>query len=520
MALNESDFAERLEAQWRANAEADGVDTREIEAEVGQIRLLMRSSGEFFINFFLAETLDLPVPQFHSDIWALLTDLEKERVLLAIPRDHAKTTLAKLVVIWYWLFTSQRFCVYLSNTAPIAKGACRDIMRFLDHPNFINVFGRIKMIKSSENEGLWIFDMPRAGLPPKRCMLRGLGQGQQMRGINIDNQRPDIAVVDDVEDNENTDSPQQQKKLDKWMFGPFLKALARKKKILWLGNMLAKTSLLARLSRNPRWNPVVFGCLVKDSATGQLRPLWPGKWTVEALKDDFQEYKDNSLVETWMCEMMNMPGHGLNGFNAEQINYAPAPTPSDVLAAWITIDPAFGLSKYNDETAICLHVLPRVGVPTTVVCVHGHMDEETIFSTALGLAYTWNAWTWGIEAVAAQKVLITLFQVYSVLQGLTGAIEIVPMEAGRGAPKIARMRAFVNLMAKGEWALSEGDVDITSQILSLDLTKEDQQDDIVDSAAYGPMMAEQYMPLIQSQMERKPVEEMAVIQQGIEVTNA
>src|SRR3546814_6718249 len=85
-------------------------------------------------------------------------------------------------------------------------------------------------------------------------MLRAVGAGQQMRGINIDNQRPDMAVVDDVEDNENTESELLQKQLDRWIFGPFLKALARRKKVIWLGNMLQKTSLIARLSKRPHWN--------------------------------------------------------------------------------------------------------------------------------------------------------------------------------------------------------------------------------------------------------------------------
>jgi hypothetical protein len=295
----------------------DGVATENVDVDLQQVRLLLKTDAEFFIEFFLAEQLDMPVPEFHKEIWTKLTDQEKERVLLAIPRDHAKTTLAKLIVVWYWLFTSHRFAVYLSNTAPIAKGACRDIMAFLQTPNYIEVFGRIRMVKSSENEGLWLFDLPMPNGQSKRCALRAVGQGQQMRGINIDNQRPDIAVVDDVEDNENTESELQQKKLDRWMFGPFLKALARKKKILWLGNMLTKTSLLARLSRNPRWNPVVFGCLVKDAVTGALLPLWSGKWSVPALKEDFKEYRDLGLVESWMCEMMNMPGHGENGFTAE-----------------------------------------------------------------------------------------------------------------------------------------------------------------------------------------------------------
>lgn len=494
----QEEFVDRLEAQWRANAEATGVETQELEGEIILIRKMMKQDAEFFIEFFLTDQLDMAVPEFHKEIWGLLTDTEKERILLAIPRDHAKTTLAKLVVIWYWLHTKHRFCVYLSNTAPIAKGACRDIIEFLDNANFIKVYGKIRMIKQSENEGLWIFDLPLQGGGWKRCVLRGLGQGQQMRGINIDNQRPDIAVVDDVEDNENTESSTQQSKLDRWMFGPFIKALARQKKIIWLGNMLSKTSLLARLSRSPKWNPVVYGSLVKCTATGQLEPLWPGKWTVDALQEDFAEYRDNGLVETWMCEMMNMPGHGENGFTADQIFYQPMPTPDSISAAWLSIDPAFGLNAHNDETAISVHVIPKEsGIPMTVASVHGHFDDVRKFEEALGVAEYWGAWVWGIEAVAAQRVLISLFNVLAVMRGYGNRIEFIPLMAGRGDPKMGRMRAFVSLMASKDWALAESDIDITQQILSLDMRLKEQKDDIVDSAAYGPAMMEQFMPFIQ-----------------------
>ena len=372
-----------VESDWLDPEESfnySSVDTADVSADTAQVIRLLRVDAEFFIEFFLGDSLDLPVPHFHTEIWTEVTDQSKERSLLAIPRDHAKTTLAKLSVIWHWLFTAHRFAVYLSNTNPIAKGACKDIVDFLSHPNFVSIFGDVKVIKSSENESLWIFELTLPGGHTKRCILRAVGQGQQMRGINIDNQRPDIAVVDDVEDNDNTDSEFQQKKLDKWMFGPFLKALARKKRILWLGNMLSKTCLLARLSRNPKWNPVVFGALVKDSESQQLVPLWPDKWTVDALKEDFNEYRDNGLVETWMCEMMNMPGHGENGFTADQINYAPQGAPDEYLATWITIDPAFGLNAENDESAISVHGLPRDGgVPRTVDIRHGRMDESEMF---------------------------------------------------------------------------------------------------------------------------------------------
>lgn len=504
-----------LERQAFSNTDTP---TEEVEVDLRELRLLLRTDAEFFIEFFLAEQLDMPVPEFHKEIWSLLTDLEKERILLAIPRDHAKTTLAKLVVVWYWLFTPHRFCAYLSNTNAIAKGACKDIIEFLSNPNFIRVFGTIKMIKASENESLWIFELPLTNGNYKRCILRALGQGQQMRGINIDNQRPDIAVVDDVEDNENTESEAAQRKLDRWIFGPFLKALARKKKILWLGNMLQKTSLLARLSRNARWNPVVFGSLVKDSATGVLQPLWPGKWTVAALQDDFKEYKDNGLVETWMCEMMNMPGHGENGFTADQIFYAPNPLPDQIRAAWITVDPAFGMKADNDESAICVHVIPEDGTcPRTVACSHGRWDETRLFTETLALAQYWGAWVWGIEAIAAQRLLLPLFNVLLMQRDMLGRVEMIPLMSGRGDPKASRIRAFVNLMSNEEWAITEGDIDITNQLLAFDFRKKDQEDDIIDSAAYGPLMHEQYSGVILAMATGHDWDAGASAQWGMEI---
>lgn len=488
------DQAAAFESQYEAAGEE--VRTVEADAQIGQIKQLLRVDGEFFIEFFLAEHLDMPVPEFHVEIWGLLTGTAMERVLLAIPRDHAKTTLSKLAVVWHWLFTSHRFAVYLSNTSTIAKNACKDIIAYLKTPNFVQVYGAIKMIKESETEGVWQFDLPMENGRVKRCILRAVGQGQQMRGINIDNQRPDLAIVDDVEDNENTESEFLQAKLDRWVFGPFLKALARKKKIVWLGNMLQKTSLLARLSRNPKWNPVVFGALIKDAVTGALRPLWPDKWSVESLIDDFKEYKDLGLIETWMCEMMNMPGHGENGFTANQIKYQPVPTPDELIAAWITVDPAFGMKSENDNTAIVVHGLTEGGVPQVLAYANSKMDEHTMFETIWGFANYWNAWVWGIEAIAAQKVLITLFDLLLIGKMAQGRAVMIPLMAGKGDPKISRIRAWVSLMANGEYAIPEGDVEITNQLVSIDTRKKEQTDDLVDSCAYGPQMLTNFEGLL------------------------
>lgn len=496
-------------------------ETVEITAEIQQIKQLLEIDPEFFIEFFLGEDLTSEVPQFHKEIWEMMTDQNKERVLLAIPRDHAKTTLSKLCVVWYFLFTPHRFCTYLSNTNAIALNACRDIMGFIKSPNFVQVFGNIHVVKESETASLWMFDLPLGNGRVKRCILRAVGAGQQMRGINIDNQRPDITVIDDVEDNENTESEGLQKKLDRWMFGPYLKALARRKKIIWLGNMLQKTSLLARLSRNPRWNPVVFGAMVRDVATGVLQSLWPERWPLDELQEDFKEYKDLGLVETWMCEMMNMPGHGENGFTQDQINYAICPTPggNSIQAAWITVDPAFGEGAHNDSTAIVVHVLPEDGPPMVVEYYHGKCDEVQMLEECVTLAIKWNAWVWGIEAVAAQKVLLSLFSLLLAAKQLTGRVEMIPLIAGKGDPKVGRISAWVALMAKNEYAIPEYDMEIVNQLLSYNMKKKSNKDDLIDSCAYGPQMLNLYENFLIEQYNGNDLDDSPKAQYGLEMTH-
>ena len=493
------------------------VEIMDVHADRNDVIRRLELDWEFFIEFFLHEQLDLPVPDFHKEIGSMMDDDQQERILLAIPRDHAKTTLSKLNVVKKFLFTRRRFCVYLSNTNTIAKGACKDIIEYFKHPNFIAVFGTIKILKESETESLWIFELTLPSGAVKRCILRAIGQGQQMRGINIDNQRPDLAVIDDVEDNENTESKLLQGKLDKWIFGPFLKALARRKQIIWLGNMLQKTSLLARLSRNPKWNPVVFGCLVKNPITGVLQPLWPGKWTVEALQEDFTEYRNLGLVETWMCEMMNMPGHGENGFTQEQINYQPMPTPDGIRAAWITIDPAFGKNAWNDESAVAVHVLTDDEAPITVTCAHGKWDERELFNEILSLAQYWNAWVWGIENIAGQRLFIPLFNIFLAEAQLTH-VQILPIVTGQEA-KISRIRAWVNLMANKEWAISDDDIDITTQILGYNFKLKDQEDDIIDASAFGPLVMDNYLSLILMQFAGQDLTTNQEIRFGMEVAD-
>ena len=513
------DDLDKLDSEKAEDGKPFGPEVVDAVASRAEIIRQLEVDGEFFIEFFLSAELTSPVPYFHyGEIWPLLTNTAMQRVLLAIPRDHAKTTLSKLAVVWYFLFSSHRFCAYLSNTNTIAKNACKDVINYMKSPNFESVFGKVKFTKESDTDSLWQFEITLLDGRVKKCILRAVGYGQQMRGINIDNQRPDITVIDDVEDLENTESELQQKKLDKWIFGTYLKALARKRKIIWLGNMLQKTSLLARLSIRPNWNPVKFGCLVKDAESGALRPLWPDRWSMAELIEDFEEYRDLGLIETWMCEMMNMPGHGVDGFTIEQINFAPVPGPDEIQAAWLVLDPAFGERATNDDSSITVHVLPKNGPPMVVEHRTGRFREHEMFDHMYELGLKWNAWVWGIEAVAAQRVLIPFFELLLMGKLMNHQVQLLPLMAGRGDPKVGRIMAWVSLMAKGEYAVYEGAIEITSQLLDYNMKKSSNRDDLIDSCAYGPQMLLEYEGLLIASYQGENESESTEIVYGTEVS--
>lgn len=466
-----------------------------------EIRAALRADGRFFIEFFLAEELTSPVPDFHLYVWNKLIDVEMPKVLLALPRGHAKTTLAKLACVWLFLFSHFRFCTYVSNTSRFAKNACLDILRFLQSKNFISTFGHIEIEKESETEGLWIFKMPLGDGRIKRCILRAAGAGQQTRGLNVDNRRPDFGVLDDIEDRENIATPELRMKLRTWAMGTFMKAMnPQYSKVIWIGNMLSSDCLLNSLAGMEEWNPTVLGAIIRDERTNQLMPLWPDLWTAESLQQDFMQYKTLGLADVWMAEMMNLPEQAVNGFSVRDINYQPTPVVDELTAAFLTIDPAFGMSaKHHDSTAIVAHGIDTDGLTHILEMTSGHYTEPEIFHIASDMAQRWKAWTWGIEAIAAQRVLLTLFTMYATRDQMDGIYRFVPIINGANTTKIGRIRAWVASMKRipeqgiePTYAIPEDDIDITSCILRFDPNKKDQKDDVIDACSMGLNMLSNY----------------------------
>lgn len=467
-------------------------ETQQVQIPVEQIRLALKNDPEFFIQFFLGDQLTHPVPAFHVEIFAEMIHGDVLRLVVAVPRGHAKTTLAKLGCVWYLLFSDFRFVLYVSGSHDLVVPYVNDIAGFFDAPNFVSVFGEVQWLKRQDGVGIYKFRIPSIG---KTCILRGLGSGQRVRGINVDNERPQLAIVDDAEDDEDVETDAMHQKMMKWWFGPFLKCLNQfNNKIIVSGNLLSSRSVLYRLLQSKEWRSFLYGCIRKDGT-----PLWPDLWPIEKLQADFREYEANGMASRWFAEMMNQPtAEGGGIIKSDEICYKPARLNTDVKYGFITVDPAISKENWADRAAVVAHGWVESETQWQILetfATRG-IDPTALFWKIIDMASTWGFRAIGVENAAMQGILEHHFNHLKMLHNLWQYV-FVPLHT-HNRSKTERLAAWAaelkeSKTRKALYALTAGDYVCTQQLLMYEPMRKDNEDDVIDCAAYGVQMRSRYM---------------------------
>lgn len=459
-------------------------------------REALKENAEFFIEFFLQDEIKIRVPEFHIDLFSIMTHTKVTQSCFAVPRDHAKTTLAKLAVIWHYLFTHYSFIVYLSNTSSIAVAAVNDIIAFIESDNFSNIFGEVEWVLKQDGVGYYQFVL---NLPwgRKHCILKALGSGQQVRGLNIRNRRPQLAIVDDLEDNDNIATEELFNKLKKWFYGNFKKALDKfDYKIIQLGNMISNKCMLKQHCDSKYWFSRRYGCLLSNG-----KPLWEDAWSIEKLKQDFHEYQEAGMADIWFTEMMNNPVMGGKGLiKAEEIFYLPEVGPEHIEYGCITVDLAISERTWAHKTVVTAHGWN--GECWQAVEHYGDtgVDPIDLFNIIVAMAFKWKFSFVGIESVAYQASLQKVYEYLALINQIEGLI-FVPLTAT--VRKVQRLAPWAAMIKHKEYALTEGDYVYTEELLYFDPRKKDNTDDYIDSAANIVQMIDNYIMELQDSVGPK-----------------
>ena len=256
------------------------------------------ADGSFFGQYFFAKTFRQAPAPFHDSLWTLFDDPNARRIGITIFRGGAKTSVVRTMV-------GRRIGYGMSNTilyiGKSEKHAIRSVEWLKRHIEFNhlyrNAFGIEKGTPWSSTE----IDV-RHKLLQYPIRVLGTGITGSVRGINVDDFRPDLIVLDDVIDEENANTAENRKTLNELIFGAVYESLAPRSeaphaKIIMLQTPIDNEDASQIIQRDPSWKTVKISCFTPDG-----RSSWPARWTTKELMDEKASAAQRNMLSVWLRE--------------------------------------------------------------------------------------------------------------------------------------------------------------------------------------------------------------------------
>ncbi|MFV3126110.1 phage terminase large subunit [Niveispirillum sp. KHB5.9] len=255
-----------VELRKRIEAEVTGLDESKAAIEARRKRALADDGFEYFCRtYFPHYVKSASASRLHKHLFKRLPEVVSTpkggaREGVIAPRGEAKST-----------FCSQLFPIW--NVARKGyKGPGRKARRDKNYiiivmDVFAQACGMVEAIKAElESNPRLKLDFPEmCGAGPvwregemitvNGVKIEGVGAGQKLRGRRHGPHRPDLVILDDIENDEAVRSPDQRDKLDKWVDKAVLNlgAADGSMDVIYVGTVLHYDSVLVRKARNVLW---------------------------------------------------------------------------------------------------------------------------------------------------------------------------------------------------------------------------------------------------------------------------
>ncbi|HWP52224.1 MAG TPA: phage terminase large subunit [Clostridia bacterium] len=239
---------------------------------------------EYFGRAYLPHYFVRPSPAFHGELDAIwmqgvlkgqnaLTSAEtinkKEgcKRAIAAPRGHAKSTSFTFKDnLHATLYGYKHYLLILSDSSEQAQGFLADIKTELEENTRIaEDFGNLC------GDKVWTASVIVTSTDVK---IEAIGSGKKIRGRRHRNWRPDLITLDDIENDENVQTPEQRKKLDNWFKKAVSKAGDTYTDIVYIGTILHFDSLLSKVLHNPDYESVIYRAIISESKNPKLWDAW------------------------------------------------------------------------------------------------------------------------------------------------------------------------------------------------------------------------------------------------------
>jgi len=213
---------------------------------------------EFFCRFYLREHFFKPPAPMHKDLFSNIKSFiespGRKSEVWALPRGFAKTTIGCLgIPTWCVVYKKRRHIPIISDSFDQAKDQLQTLKDEFENND------RIKEDFADFRGELW----QQAEIETTNGVkIRALGSGMKIRGRKYGRFRPDLIILDDIENLKSVNIANAREQLRSWLKRSVMRAGWEDTKVLALGNFLHYECLLANLADNPMFSSRIYKALV------------------------------------------------------------------------------------------------------------------------------------------------------------------------------------------------------------------------------------------------------------------
>lgn len=264
------------------------------------------SGYDFFVsNYFPHYVRSSSRSQLHNYLFEHLPQVLQQpssvHLAIAAPRGEAKSTLVSQLFTLYCLVAQKkRYALIVMDSIDQAYPMLEAIKVELE----FNQRLRVDFPEIAGQGRVW---QAATIVTKANQKVQVAGSGKRLRGLRHGAYRPDLVVLDDIENDEQVRSPEQRDKLHDWLKKTVLPlgAAGDKLDVVYIGTILHYDSVLNRTLSSKAWKTAKFKALIRQPDDMSLWDKWEdfylneGEAVADAFYSKNKSAMDKGAVVSW-----------------------------------------------------------------------------------------------------------------------------------------------------------------------------------------------------------------------------
>lgn len=395
--------------------------SEQASVNISELVELCAVDSVLFAETFFPKTMRMKSPPFAKEVWDAL-DSTARLVSLQIFRGGSKTSICRVFGAKRIAYANARTILWIGKSQDKAIHSVKWLRKQIEFNRFFADTFQLRPGSKWQDIECEIYH----GIDEVPITILAYGATGPVRGINVDDYRPDLILLDDIIDEEIAASPIQREQIENLVYGAFKESLAPiteapDAKMVMLQTPMNRDDISMKSLSDAEWKSVRVPCWTKETEDLPLERR-ESAWEIRFPTKVLQQEKRNAIARNQAsiftrekeCKIVSRE---TATFLPEWLVYYDL-DPDDKFYTIMVIDPVPPPSEaelkkgLKDKDYEVLSVLTRVGSEFFVreySMNHGHDPGWTIMEF-FRLARKYRPQRIYVESVAYQRTLAWLLR--------------------------------------------------------------------------------------------------------------